>query len=354
MAKLFSLAPLRSGLRRRLRTGYDIFAGAEEAVELAPAETREAPAAIALPGEIERAAGVYPGTTLAAERLMMTAPEWKHEATTAFRFSNVLLAHDTIYLGGHDIVCGEKRRRLFIWDDVERVGEGQYCGDFGHQSFFGHWLRTGLLKEALAAQRGMTPLNFARRPWRHEEGYRQLTGLRDVQVSAARVKSLWLVDDRGLNANWIERFRMLRGRIRGAAKGGPSHVYLARGSTGASREVLNADELIEHLVRRGFAMLEPEKMEPSAIAQALAGADLVVSVEGSALNHAHYALPPSAAMIAIQPPYRFNAYHKQVADAAGFRFGFVVADPGPGGFRVDIERLLRTMDLAAGAIGRSH
>ena len=86
-------------------------------------------------------------------------------------------------------------------------------------------------------------------------------------------------------------------------------------------------------------------MTPREIVTALAGAEMIVSVEGSALCHGLFALPEGARMLAIEPPDRFNVFNKIIGDFAGLLFGYVVADLYADGFTVDCDRLLKTVDL---------
>jgi hypothetical protein len=53
--------------------------------------------------------------------------------------------------------------------------------------------------------------------------------------------------------------------------------------------------------------------------------------------------------MAIQPPDRFNAWNKYVAQCMGLNFGFVVGDACAGGFSADIDRTLRTIEMMASA-----
>src|SRR5206468_5137489 len=120
--------------------------------------------------------------------------------------------------------------------------------------------RDALPKEVLAHERGLLPLSFAREPWLHAQGYRELLGMTPVRTRYARVSKLWLVDETALNGGWVRRFGELRRRIREQVRPtGDTHIFLARGSFGAAtRNLLNEGELAEDLERRGFRVIEPE------------------------------------------------------------------------------------------------
>ena len=112
-----------------------------------------------------------------------------------------------------------------------------------------------------------------------------------------------------------------------------------------ARELVNQRELADELERWGFRVIDPEKMDVPSISAALAGAKVVTCVEGSAQNHALFAMPAGAALLSIQPPNRFNSISKVVADAVGVRFAYVVADARESGFYLDPARFMRTLEL---------
>ncbi len=57
-------------------------------------------------------------------------------------------------------------------------------------------------------------------------------------------------------------------------------------------------------------------------------------------------LKDKGTVITLQPPYRFNNFTKDWADCLGMNYGFVVGDPAEDGFRIDVNDVLRTIDLA--------
>jgi capsular polysaccharide biosynthesis protein len=238
------------------------------------------------------------------------------------------------------------RKRSVLIGPYDDIDEAQLCTYAPSNIYFGHWLRDALSMELLAEQQGLRPLSFRREPWFHEPGYRELMNLPGDFISFARVKNLWVVNDIGLNAGWVTRFKELRRRVRRKSEpGGPERIFLARGSLGVARELINAPALVDLLEKRGFLHIQPETLQPKDLVRALASAKIVVSVEGSALNHVHYAVPENSGVLVIQPPDRFNAFHKILMDFNRIRFGFVVADRDRGGFSLPADRLLQTLDL---------
>jgi hypothetical protein len=351
MLSRFSLLPLTSRFRAKLRGAQPIWSRAAEKIQVAPADESVCLSVIALPGEFERIIDVNPLSTLAREQKYIAAPRISQGPTIGYRFKNAVLADNTLYASGLLEVARSGNKRPFLVGPYDEYEEAQLCAHSPSNIYFGHWLRDALAMELLALQRGLIGLSYVREPWLHEPGYREIMELPGHPVSFALVRSLWTIDDRGLNASWRKRFSELRSRVRHAATGGgPSRVFLARGRRGVSRELINAAAISETLFARGFVPIEPEALTPIQIVNSLASAKIVVTVEGSALNHAQFALPSNAAILVIQPPKRFTAFHKQLADFSGIRFGYVVGDPAVGGFTLTPDRLLRTLDLVEAAI----
>jgi capsular polysaccharide biosynthesis protein len=330
-------------IRRKLfglTTGYK---AAEETIVVHPADEMETSEAISLPGEIERAIAAVPSSSLAEQRRWASPGILPHGQTTLYRLRDAYIAGDEV----HSRNSFDRHGRTVppaTSANVRIVDEGLLC-EAGGATFFGHWLCDNLCTELLATEIGMTPLSLTPR-WMHETGYRKITGLDATNAPVMAIKDLWLVDDRGYNRGRIARYRHLRNLVRnGMSDAGLGMVYIARGLTGTARNLVNDQEVRRALTIKGFAILEPERSSPQEIVDALSHASLIVSIEGSAICHALLALPPKAGMIIIQPPDHFNIFNKIIGDFSQLRTGFVVAEPDDDGFRLDISRLLRTIDL---------
>jgi hypothetical protein len=318
---------------------------AAEIIELAPAVDRVQPASIALSGEFNRVLAVQEQTTLATELERLSAGKQRHGPTIAYRIDNAVLGEGTLYYnGGYEVFRGGSKSPLLPrhWDSF---AEMQLCSNYVIDLYFGHWLIDGSLLELLAEQRSLQGLTLIGDPWLHEPGYRELSGLRVERSAHARVDKLWIIDDRGINDNWISRVGELRGRVRSAVgRGGAKRVMLTRGTLGAKRSLVNSAEVQETLGRLGFEIVNPESESPKTIVQKLSGAEIAIAVEGSAQDHCWLAMPSRSTFIAIQSPMRFNALGKTRADAIGINWAYVVADPRPDGFYLSNDRLLRTID----------
>jgi glycosyl transferase family 61 len=339
------LLPITARLRARAFGSASFEACCSDRIELAPAVKREQPAAVALPGEIERASAVQEETTPEEEEKRLQEGERWHGPTIAYQIDDAVLADGCLYYGGGYDVFRNSARPI-LSREVDHLPEAQLCSNFVIERYFGHWIRDGLLLELLAKQRGIAGLRLSGRNWLHEPGYRELSGLRTAQTQHARIDRLWVVDDRGLNHNRIARFEEIRRRIRSVVKpAGAKRVFLSRGALGSTRELVNADAVHSALQRLGFEILHPERVSARHLVQSLADAEVAVLVEGSAQNHCLLAMPKGSTLVTIQPPERFNALSKPFADAIGIKWAFLVAEPRVGGFELEVGRLLTLLDL---------
>ena len=104
-------------------------------------------------------------------------------------------------------------------------------------------------------------------------------------------------------------------------------VYIARGILGTKRILTNEIEVIEHLTKRGFDIIYPEKVSVAEIQKRLWDAPLVINVEGSAHMHALHSMSLKGALLHLQPPFRFVDIEKGVFDSTGRIYGFYVCKP---------------------------
>lgn len=351
------LRPVTSRLLSRLRGNKSVADRARERLVLAPADEHETQPAISLPNEFERALVATQHSSLENERLYVFGARIQHGPTTAYRIENAFLADGTLYFdGGYDIASSRKKRAIVL-GTVSHLHDAQLCTYAPANIYFGHWLRDALAMELLAEQRGLPALSYAGHVWKHERGYRELTNLRGFPVSQCTVDNLWVIDDRGLNSSWVRRFQELRSRIRANttplitrySAGGA--VYLTRGKSGDGRQFVNEEEIGNLLAREGFQIIEPERCSANELAFVLSRSQLVLTIEGSALNHAQMAMKQGSGILTIQPPNRFNAFHKLLTDFSRIRFGYVVGDAQHQGYSVNPDRLMRTVSLMYSCLG---
>jgi hypothetical protein len=204
---------------------------------------------------------------------------------------------------------------------------------------------------ALLAENPAELVALNAKPSGHEAGYRDGLGLPPRRVlRRARIGELTVFIDPAYNASKADRYRQLRANFRQRMAGqsgepaGTGRLYISRGMSGQRRVMSNEAALEAALRLRGFTVIDPMKLSVAEIARLSLGAKLVVSIEGSQISHAQYAMADDAALVVLQPPNRFCLQYKEYTDALGMRFGFVVCDQAEEGFQVDIDELLRLLD----------
>ncbi len=350
MRIVFSLRPTIYRLRSKWAARPQQGSKSVERLEIAPGSRIRTAAAISLPGEADRIVAAIDSSDLANERRSVGAVEVENHPTVAYRYEDALIADGCWYAANEYEIMQPRHRRPVVFGPAQDFDEVQLCTDLTSERFFGHWFCDGLSMELLAADRGIKPMALVGTKRFHEDGYRRLVSLQSEKVAVATVKTLWTVDDRGYNSHRIQRLHRLRSTLRSNVKGqGNRLVFVDRGNTGAARHLVNRDQLLSRLTHEGFVVIQPETMQAEEIAAALVDARMVVGVEGSQLKHSMLTLPDGAGIMAIQPPDRFNAWNKHVAQCMGLNFGFVVGDACAGGFSADIDRTLRTIEMMAGA-----
>ena len=320
---------------------------ADKIVEIAPATRRPARPAIALPDETNRVISAL----VASDRgtiPRLNSPYLSQGAAYAYRLQNALIADGCVMTRRAYGSFVAAKRSWILRGPTEQIEEAALCSSSVIEQYFGHWLTDGLSQELLAQDRGLISLTLTPHPRRiHEAGYRTLLDIKSHAVDVAIIKRLWIFEDGELTDHRVARLERMRGRLRRAISTvGPARVYITRGIKGAQRSLVNENEVIDMLTARGFSIISPEQTNSSTIVSQLRSANIVVSVEGSALAHAALSVPRGAGLFVIQPPRRFNLLWKSYCDVLDFNFGYTVADEaGEHGFRQPINRLSRALDL---------
>ena len=320
---------------------------AAEIIELAPAIQSDRPKAIFDEQEIPRIDGFYEAPEFELSRV--NGGPRREGATVAYALDDVIVSKGAVYKAGGAVFIGNDTPRFTDFSKPEREASGVLATNMSCEKYFGDWLTQGLGLRLLADEWGLPAFDFARTPWMHQPGYEQMTNLGARSLRSARVDRLWIVDDRGMNQSRGSRLRELRRRIRAAVTptDPPRKVFLHRGQLGKGRSLVNESEVTEFARRAGFTIVNPERCTPQEIAAIMHGAEVVMTVEGSTQIHALLAMPPGSTLLIIQPADRFTAPGKDVADLLGGRYGFMVAESGAQGIRVDLARLERLLDRAS-------
>lgn len=321
---------------------------AAEVVEVAPDEQARRPAAFALPGQLDRVRATAPDTTRDNELDRIAGGPIRHDATRAYRF------RDLQYFDGF-LYCRGMRRQQVVRPEpmlghgpVEEIACCSLPGSTVGDQFFGHFLiddsATALLAERFAPPR--LPRPTARQGWSHAGPYRDRLGIAIPPVGHAMIRDAWVFRDHGMTADRRARLAELRRRMRAPGGLRAGHGVFIRRTGGQARNLANEAEIEALLAARGFDIVDTAAQPVDRIAALLHDAALVCSVEGSAFAHALLSMADGGAVVAIQPPWRFNNPWKDYTDALGMGYGYVLAQGGATDFRLDPDDLLRTLDLA--------
>ena len=334
----------------RLRANRKFRARSSEII--CPPEIRSEAPAIFLPDEIDRIVAVQHETSFDNEMNRIFGGNVTHQATVAHDIGKALLADGVLYHSCGRVNFQSRPRRPFLSGEIARLDRAAVVTTGVAEAHFGHWLRDSLITERLANVLGLHAIAPDRDNWKHEDGYRAITGLRSDRYSQVLIENAVIFEDIGLNTNAITRLEWIREKVRAQVDHavGPRRVYLRRVGGGNGRDMLNEKALNQFLISKGFETIDPISCSVGDIARSLSNADIVVLSEGSAHNHALLTMKRGSALVTIQPPRRFNAVVKPFFHAVGIEWAFTVGDDDGEGFSAPFGRLMRAIDLGSGPI----
>ena len=300
----------------------------EGAICLHPSEVQDVRPAIYLESHLQRVLGSHHLSSVAFEFERLHQKTSVHDATTLYPIGKTKLFRGGLWTANNQVLT----RLLKAEDKIYPVSLESAVltdSDISNQ-YFGHWL-----SDAVPAQLVGTPdmpsLIFRKPHYQHASEYARIFDLQNINGNMGVVENLYLLQDYSQNSYKVKRYLELRQRMQKNLtslidcehKG----VFMARGNTGVKRSLINEDAVIEHLKTRGFDIVYPEKMTVSDLVRRLWNVPLVISVEGSALNHCIYSMALHGAYLILQPPNLVNHVHKGICDAMNRFYGFYVCQP---------------------------
>jgi capsular polysaccharide biosynthesis protein len=215
-------------------------------------------------------------------------------------------------------------------------------------SWFGHWLMDEVPMQMLAA-RYAPGIAHPRPLYSHEPAYLQALQLAaPLRPASARIDQLIVVDEFAQNPHKTLRYQHARARLRAEAPAPDGRrVFLKRGTEGQARRIANEEALAERLAREGFEVQEIGRARFDDLRQALLGADVMVSVEGSHLDHALFMMPTTASLIILNPPARFMTTVADMAIFCGIDCGIFCCQATDGAgqvYEADPDEVLHFID----------
>jgi hypothetical protein len=301
---------------------------------------------------LQRITGTAPQENLQSELSRLSGGYTKWRATIAFHMEDVVLEDGSFYCRGWRARVSERPSRWPGGVPVEMY-EAALSTTWQGSAYFSVWV-TDDLTMYLEAEKLGTPVTVARVLYKDEPYYADVLQVQPQPLIRARFKRFVFLHDLGQNSSKRRRYEELRSRLRKRhPTEGAERVFIRRGSSGAARvpegagavrRLVNEEALAEILSRDGFVVIDPEKEPTQVIAQACAGAQIVLGVEGSHMIHGFMAMRQNGAIMTMVPPYRFITWFKELTDCIGARYGTIVGTAADGGFGIDPDELRRLVD----------
>jgi capsular polysaccharide biosynthesis protein len=124
-------------------------------------------------------------------------------------------------------------------------------------------------------------------------------------------------------------------------------VFIRRRGSGVARYLANEADLEKRLEQRGFEIVDPASQTTDEIVRRVRDAAIICGVEGSALVHGVLSMAADAALVVIQPPYRFSNIWKDYCDALNIKYAYIVVIGDEDSFFIPFEEIMRTIDLVS-------
>jgi hypothetical protein len=308
-----------------------------QALELCPIETHPVAPAVYLPDHLQRVLGAHSLSSLELEQQRLNNTSATHGATMLYHIGKVCLFRGGVWTKKREYLSRLLRDGDAIYH-VEMEKAVLTDSDIANK-YFGHWLQDAV-PASLIGTKEMPAIAFRKPHYPHAQGYHDLFGLELIYANSGHVTDLYLINDVAQNSYKVKRYQLLRQHMQQALNPidcAYQGVFIARGVTGAARTLTNEQAVIDHLLKRGFDVVYPEKMTVADLMQKLWNAPLVITVEGSAQNHANYPIALNGAYLILQSPYLVNHVQKGICDAMNRPYGFYVchATQNPDEFYVD-------------------
>lgn len=337
--------PLVSRLMHRLRPGRSVRDAASRSWEVAPGCVRVTERAVFEPAALELIEGVAEDSTLALQMARVEGGRIENAPTTAYLLKNAWMCNGHVVLP----TCNQRIASgplPWLADSGAPSLDRAVLGSTGYGArFFGHWVLDDLPLQLAARELGPV-IDVVSERSLHQVEYERRLGLTANPCLDARVRELVVVDDVGQNDYKSARLDELRRRLVASVEpAAHTGVMVLRKDTGKSRRLVNEMVLAQRLAAQGFAIVSPMEASVGDMVQTIAGARVVIGVEGSHLTHALLCMAPGSTLITIQPPTRFDAVLKDWCDCKGVRYGFVVGKGAIDGFTADPDQVDRVLQM---------
>jgi hypothetical protein len=313
------------------------------------------PAAIHDPQELTRVTGTAETTSLANEMQRIQARLIEHGPSIGYMLKNVLLCDGVFYASGYRNMVSTKHGPLFNVGRAPWVQGGVLGQCWLGAKYFGHSLHEEMPMTMLASQRGRA-VGIERTTTAQQQEYAQLFGTHlDYLPAVAWIDQIEILDDPHYNPSKVARWEAMRSAFaKHTNKQRHPGVVLLRGNTGQSRKLINEDEVVAYFSRLGFRAINPGLSNLRDVMDVVAGARIVVSMEGSQLVHGFLGIESTGALLVLQPPSRFDNAYKERCDVLGIKYSFVITHEAPGGFMVHMDQLDRALERIETSLSQNN
>ncbi|MBU3030646.1 glycosyltransferase family 61 protein [Paracoccus sp. XHP0099] len=342
-----SLRPLTNKLHRLV--GHHMRELTELAVErweISPAETREVPPVILLPGQAERVTAVEFASREAVMASLPGDPAEHIPATMGYRLRDVDFVDGVLYAGSSELHLRRRSHLALPLRHPRRNLSGALYETWVGNRWFGNWLLDDCLSYRLAETTGR-PVTSTPPRGGHVPRYEELLGMSPERIGDAHFDDLILFDDHHNNSGRIARAQDMRARLLKGRDPAPNPgIFLFRGGSGDARILENEAEIAENLqARYGFRVMFPEAHTVDELLDACGATRIVAGIEGSQLNHGLAVMPPGGTLLTMQPADRTTTAMKLLTDRWQQRFALLVGRGTARGFRIEWDEVQRTLDL---------
>lgn len=335
-----------------------------------------------VPGTIDRITGTDARSDFAEQMAHLTANTISHRAVWRLTYRNALVAHDgfATWRGGRRF--NEGLLADAVWTSKTECDTLRFPIRSIGRTYFGHWLSDGVSSSLI--DKDMAPLmlpdpvgagpsrSFSARMrnvmsgtaayskradtgrttrW-HTDDYREIFDIKSIPSPMVFAKELVAYDDHGQGQFKRDRYQAMRATLakRYTRKASSPGVYIRRGTTGLTRDILNEDQICDALAMRGWTILNIATVTVEDLYYHLAGTRVVVGLDGSQLSHALFMLPQDGVFVMLMPPDRFTAVLLDCARAVGLKIGMVLLEGAQSKYEASLDAILETIDIAASDI----
>jgi capsular polysaccharide biosynthesis protein len=311
-----------------------------------PESTAVDPPAVFLESSLGRITGTERPGEMPAQMKRIRGGVVTHEPITAYAIRDATVCDGRIFKSRYyQVVVGNQPRMSRNMLRAERRDSGVLVATFDGSIYFGHWLTDDLPLEILGQEIGAA-FSISRPLTKHQREYARTVGELAPTIQAAKFSELIVLRDHAQGKSKRERFEKIRSKIlRDVPYERHRGVMICRGVTGQRRRLINEDEIATRLRSNGFRILHPESLSVAEIISQIAGASIVIGVEGSQLLHAHYCMAPTGSYLTLQPPNRFSNIIKGFADIFDRGYGLVVGHQVGEDFRIDIDEVFTVIEM---------